>query len=83
MLKQFDKVKEVLWQAQIHSLHELMDNARDGGYDRSNHDPDSFLNVMGEVLNRYKTTLGWRLGIIQGFKVKKGIKKLEKENSVN
>ena len=80
MINQFKKVKDILWQAQIYTLHELDENAKDGEIDTSDRNPDGFLEVMGEVLYHYKATLGWRLGLKQSMRVKKGMQKLEKEN---
>lgn len=72
------KLSTLLWQAQTYRLHEMYDNAKDKEEDESDREPDEFVNVMGEVLSSYKGSLAWRLGIIQGYKVKKALKKVEK-----
>lgn len=73
------KFSPILWDAQNYKLHELHDNAKDKEEDQSSSDPDDFLQVMGEVLEKYKGRLAWRLGIKQGLKVKRAMKKIEKE----
>lgn len=66
--KQFAKVMPILWDAQTQMIRELQGSVTDK-VKVEDEEPDSFLSIMGGVMNRKKKELLLRLDITTSFKI--------------